>query len=116
MEWHFDTKIGINMVNDNVKSIIEKDIGENKVFLYMKGTRQEPMCGFSAQVIQVLEKYTSDYQTKNVLEDWDIREGVKEYSSWPTIPQLYIGGKFVGGCDIVMELDRKDKLKTIIDG
>lgn len=103
-------------MSNEINKVIEKDIADHKIFLYMKGTRDEPRCGFSAQVIQVLNKHEADYQTKDVLEDWDIREGIKAYSNWPTIPQLYVDGKFVGGCDIVMELDRNNKLASVLNG
>lgn len=100
----------------DINQVIEQDINAHKIFLFMKGTKGEPRCGFSAQVVQVLNKHDVDYQTKDVLEDWDIREGIKAYSNWPTIPQLYVDGKFVGGCDIVMELDRNNKLAAILAG
>lgn len=103
-------------MSSDINQVIEKDISEHKIFLYMKGDKAEPRCGFSAQVVQVLNKHKADYHTKDVLEDWDLREGIKAFSNWPTIPQLYVDGKFVGGCDIVMELDRNDKLSTILNG
>lgn len=80
----------------------------------MKGEKDAPACGFSAQVIHILNQYGIDYTTFNVLEDWDVREGIKEFSNWPTIPQLYVGSKFIGGCDIAMELDRKGELEAIL--
>jgi monothiol glutaredoxin len=83
---------------------IESLVSSERVFLFMKGTRQMPMCGFSAQTIGVLDNLLSDYKTFNVLDDQEIREGIKEFSSWPTIPQLYIDGEFVGGCDIVKQM------------
>ena len=79
----------------------------------MKGTPSEPQCGFSAQVIHVLNHYGVSYGSRNVLEDWDIREGIKAFTNWPTIPQLYVEGKFVGGCDIIMEMHRKDQLGDV---
>lgn len=94
---------------------IEQHIKDNKVFLFMKGTPEEPMCGFSAQVVQVLKHHGVDYASCNVLDDWDVREGVKKFSNWPTIPQLYVGGKFVGGCDIVMEMHRKDQFAQLFE-
>ena len=97
----------------SAKEKIENLIKDNKVMLFMKGTRTEPMCGFSAQVIHILNSYEVDYQTENVLDDWDLREGIKEFSSWPTIPQLYVEGKFIGGCDITMELHRKGELGQV---
>jgi monothiol glutaredoxin len=83
---------------------IESLIRSDRVLLFMKGNRQGPQCGFSAQVVQILDRLLPDYTTFDVLSDPEIREGIKEYSSWPTIPQLYVGGEFVGGCDIVKEL------------
>ena len=102
------------MLNENVKNKIESSINGSKVMLYMKGEKSEPMCGFSAQVVHILNSYGVDFKSENVLSDWDLREGIKEYSSWPTIPQLYVDGKFIGGCDIVMELHRKGELEPIL--
>lgn len=79
-------------------------IANNDVLLFMKGNRAAPQCGFSAKVVQILDGLLPDYQTVDVLEDSEIREGIKEYSHWPTIPQLYVRGEFVGGCDIITEL------------
>ena len=92
---------------------IKSDIENHDVFLYMKGTPNDPMCGFSAQVVQVLNQHGVAYGSRNVLEDWDIREGVKKFTNWPTIPQLYVKGKFVGGCDIIMEMHRKNQLEEL---
>ncbi|WP_420546855.1 Grx4 family monothiol glutaredoxin [Curvivirga sp.] len=83
---------------------IESEINENDVVLFMKGTPVFPQCGFSAAVVQVLNHVGVPFKGINVLEDMDVREGIKEYSSWPTIPQLYIKGEFIGGCDIVREM------------
>ncbi|MCB9229423.1 MAG: Grx4 family monothiol glutaredoxin [Deltaproteobacteria bacterium] len=94
---------------------IEQAIKNNRIMLYMKGEKTEPMCGFSAQVVHILNSYGLDYHTENVLEDWDLREAIKEYSSWPTIPQLYVDGQFIGGCDIVMELHRKGELPRLLN-
>ncbi|NRA46931.1 MAG: Grx4 family monothiol glutaredoxin [Oligoflexales bacterium] len=102
------------MLDENVKSKIESSINGNRVMLFMKGEKSEPMCGFSAQVIHILNSYGVDFNSENVLADWDLREGIKEFSSWPTIPQLYVDGKFIGGCDIVMELHRKGELEPIL--
>lgn len=93
---------------------IQSDITNNEVFLYMKGTPEAPMCGFSAQVVQVLKAHGIRYGSRNVLEDWDIREGIKKFANWPTIPQLYVKGKFIGGCDIVAEMHRKGELGTVL--
>ena len=101
------------MSEQEALATITKDINDNSVFLYMKGTPEQPMCGFSAQVIQVLKSYNVSFGSRNVLEDWDVREGIKKYASWPTIPQLYVKGKFVGGCDIVAEMHRKGQLAEV---
>ena len=86
------------------KEEIKADISTNKIMLYMKGNKDMPMCGFSGQVIHILNQMNVDYTTKNVLEDEVLRQAIKEFSDWPTIPQLYVNGEFIGGCDIVTEL------------
>ena len=101
-------------MNEKTKQRIESDIKNNKVMLYMKGTPQEPQCGFSAQVMGVLNKYNVTVKTFNILEDEEIRQGIKEYSEWPTIPQLYVNGEFIGGCDIVTELHNNGELADIL--
>ena len=93
---------------------IEKVISENPVVLFMKGTPQFPQCGFSGQVIQILEYVGAPIVGVNVLEDADIRQGVKEYANWPTIPQLYVKGEFVGGCDIVREMFQSGELAAML--
>ena len=93
---------------------IKQDVENNDIFLFMKGTPAEPQCGFSAQVVQVLNSYGVEYNSRNVLDDWDIREGIKKYTNWPTIPQLYVKGEFVGGCDIIMDMHRKEQLKDTL--
>jgi monothiol glutaredoxin len=100
----------------DIQSEIQATVESNAVCLYMKGTPDAPQCGFSAQVIQILNQYEIQYHTVNVLDDYDVREGIKEYTSWPTIPQLYAAGKFVGGCDVAMELHRKGELQKILKG
>ena len=91
-------------MDPQIRSQLEQLIQGNRVLLFMKGTKHFPQCGFSATVIQILDQLVPEYQTVNVLKEPDLREGIKEYSSWPTIPQLYVDGKFVGGCDIVREM------------
>ena len=91
-------------LNDTVKNRIEDVVKNNRVVLFMKGTRQQPMCGFSARTVAALDSIVPDYETVNVLDDDDVREGIKVYGNWPTIPQLYIDGELVGGCDIVMNM------------
>ena len=91
---------------------IDNDIKNNDVVLFMKGTKQIPQCGFSATVVQVLERLgVSDFKDVNVLADQDVREGIKQYSNWPTLPQLYVKGEFIGGCDIVREMYTSGELK-----
>ena len=94
----------------NVQDQIKKEITENPVVLFMKGTPQFPMCGFSGQVVQILDYIGATYKGVNVLDDPELRQGVKEYANWPTIPQLYIKGEFVGGCDIVREMFQSGEL------
>jgi monothiol glutaredoxin len=91
-------------LTDELRSRIESTIASNKVVLFMKGTPQQPQCGFSATLIGILNNVVSDYETVNVLADQEIREGIKEYSQWPTIPQLYVGREFIGGCDVVQQM------------
>jgi len=95
-------------INDTIKS----DITENDVVLFMKGTPQFPMCGFSGQVVQILDYLGVPYKGVNVLENDEIRQGIKEFSNWPTIPQLYVKGEFVGGCDIVREMFQSGELAS----
>jgi len=101
-------------MDDVLKERIENDIKNNKVMLYMKGTPDDPQCGFSAQVISVLKTYNVPFETFNILEDEDIRQGIKEYSDWPTVPQLYVNGEFVGGCDILTEMHSNGELKQVL--
>lgn len=95
---------------------IKNDIEQNAVFLYMKGTPESPMCGFSAQVVQILKGHNVTFASRNVLEDWDIREGVKKFTNWPTVPQLYVKGKFIGGSDILADMNRKGQLEDVFAG
>lgn len=96
------------------KAVIAEDIKKNKVMLYMKGNKMAPMCGFSSQVVQILLNSQVEFETKNVLEDEALRQAIKEFSDWPTIPQLYVNGEFIGGCDIITELFQSGELKTIL--
>lgn len=93
---------------------IENDINNNDVVLYMKGTKQFPQCGFSATVVQVLNTLGVEYKDVNVLADNAIREGIKQYANWPTIPQLYVKGEFIGGCDIVREMYEAGELQSLL--
>ena len=91
-------------LDDATRDRIEELIASDRIVLFMKGDRNVPQCGFSATVVQILDRLAPEYTTVNVLADPRIREGIKEFSSWPTIPQLYVGGEFLGGCDIVREM------------
>ena len=94
---------------------IRKQVTENKVVLYMKGTPEAPQCGFSAAAVQILEACgVEEVATVNVLADADIRQGIKEFSNWPTIPQLYVKGEFVGGCDIIKEMFEQGELDAFL--
>ncbi len=99
---------------ENKKQEIASDISTNKVMLYMKGNKQAPMCGFSAQVIQILTHLGAEFETKDVLSDEGLRQAIKEFSDWPTIPQLYVNGEFIGGCDITTEMFQNGELKTLL--
>ena len=93
---------------------IESDIKSSPVVLYMKGTPVFPQCGFSARVVQILSHLGVPFKGVNVLEDMEIREGIKAYTNWPTIPQLYVNGEFVGGCDIVLEMFQAGELQSML--
>lgn len=93
---------------------IDETVKGNDVVLFMKGTKQFPQCGFSGQVVQILDYVGADYQDVNVLDDMDIREGIKTFSNWPTIPQLYVKGEFVGGCDIIREMFQAGELQQLM--
>ena len=101
-------------MNENIKQKINNIVSENEVCLFMKGTPEVPQCGFSLAVSNVLKHLKVNFKGINVLEDSEIRESIKEYSDWPTIPQLYIKGKFVGGCDIVKEMFEKDEIQNML--
>jgi monothiol glutaredoxin len=94
---------------------IKTDISENPVIIYMKGTKEMPMCGFSNQVVQILNHYGIEYKDVNILENPEIRIKLSEQSGWPTIPQLFVKGKLIGGADIAMELHQKGELLDILD-
>ena len=102
-------------MNDQVKDLINKEIAENEICLFMKGTPDAPQCGFSMAVSNMLKILEVKYKGVNVLEDQSLREGIKEFSDWPTIPQLYIKKEFVGGCDIVKEMYENGELKKILE-
>eukprot|EP00903_Cladosiphon_okamuranus_P021018 g19310.t1 len=99
----------------DAKTRIDEIVKGNDVVLYMKGTKSMPQCGFSSRVAGVLNYMGVDYADVNVLADEDIRQGIKDYSDWPTIPQLYVKGEFVGGCDIITEMTLSGELDTLFD-
>lgn len=103
-------------MSDDPKTRIEELIRNNRVMLFMKGSKQFPACGFSNAVVQILKKEGVSFETFNILADPEVRQGLKEYSNWPTYPQLYVGGKFVGGCDIVTEMHQNGELSTVLKG
>jgi monothiol glutaredoxin len=101
----------------NVQELIKQQVESNPVVLYMKGTPQFPQCGFSAATVQILKACgVANFLSVNVLEDADIRSGIKEYANWPTIPQLYVRGQFVGGSDIMREMYEDGELQKLLEG
>jgi monothiol glutaredoxin len=99
---------------DDIRTRITDLIQKNKVILFMKGTRQLPACGFSNTVVQILKKEGATFETFNILSDPEMRQALKEFSNWQTYPQLYVDGKFVGGCDIVTEMHQSGELATVL--
>ena len=96
-----------------LKEKIIKKISDNKVILFMKGTKEMPMCGFSSTVVNILNMHNIDYEAVNILEDPNIRISLSEYSNWPTIPQLFVKGELIGGCDIAIELHNNGELENL---
>jgi len=101
-------------MSDDIMGKIRSQIDQNRVILYMKGTKEMPQCGFSAKVVQIINSHGVPFETVDVLTDPEIRQGIKEISNWPTIPQLYINGKFIGGCDICIEMDERGELEPLL--
>ena len=99
----------------DIKAQIEQDIKNNRIVVYMKGTADFPQCGFSAQVVNALKSYKLPIVAKNVLEDPVLRQGIKDFTEWPTIPQVFIDGQFIGGCDIIMEMQQSGELAKLIN-
>jgi monothiol glutaredoxin len=95
---------------------IESTVNSGKVVLFMKGSKTFPQCGFSAQVVGILKRRGAEFRDVNILADPELRQGLKEYSNWPTFPQLYVNGKLVGGCDIVTDLDQSGELDQLLSG
>ena len=102
-------------MDDSTKNLIQNHIDTNEVCLFMKGTPDAPQCGFSMAVSNMLKILEVNYKSINVLESQSLREGIKEFSDWPTIPQIYIKGEFVGGCDIVKEMYENGELKKVLE-
>ena len=101
-------------MNNEISNFIKSQVDSHKIVLFMKGTADFPQCGFSSMVVSILQKLNADFKDINVLESIELRQGIKEYSDWPTIPQLYIDGEFVGGCDIAKEMYESGELKKLI--
>ena len=97
-----------------IQEEINKDIQAHPVILYMKGSKQMPLCGFSRKVVEILQSLNIPFETRNVLDSEELRQGIKEYSNWPTIPQLYIKTRFIGGCDIVTQLYETGELQKLL--
>jgi monothiol glutaredoxin len=98
----------------SIEQFIENEVKSNDVVLFMKGTPQFPQCGFSGQVVQILDHIGVGYKGLNVLESAELRDGIKTYSNWPTIPQLYVKGEFIGGCDIIREMFQAGELQQLL--
>lgn len=98
----------------SVQDQIKKTVTENDVVIYMKGTPVFPQCGFSSTVVQILDYVGAEYASVNVLEDPEIRQGIKDYNNWPTIPQVFVKGEFIGGCDIVKEMFETGELRNLL--
>ncbi|WIA19076.1 hypothetical protein OEZ85_003730 [Tetradesmus obliquus] len=100
---------------EDVDAVIKQDIGSNKVFIYMKGSPDSPQCGFSNMACRILDAYNFQYGSRNVLADASIREGIKSFTGWPTIPQVFVRGEFIGGSDILMEMHKAGELATLAE-
>lgn len=102
-------------MNPELKERLDNLVKQNKILVFMKGNKLMPQCGFSNNVVQILNAMGVPYETIDILDDWEIRQGIKEYSNWPTIPQVYINGEFVGGSDIMIELYQKGELQEMLE-
>lgn len=100
----------------SIKDTISEQVSSNKVMLYMKGTPQFPQCGFSSKAVQILQECGTEFGSADVLADPEIRQGIKDFSNWPTVPQLYVDGQFIGGCDIMIEMFESGELQKVISG
>ena len=103
------------MLTDQLRKDIENDIKNNKVVIFMKGTVDQPMCGFSGRAVQILQSYGVPVKGNNVLASEELRQGIKEFTNWPTIPQVFINGEFIGGADIIAELHENGELKKLLE-
>lgn len=103
-------------MDEALKNRIEEILKSHRIVLFMKGVPEAPQCGFSAQAVSVLHQYGLPFHTVNILEDEELRQGLKEYAQWPTYPQLYVDGELIGGCDIIMELHDTGELEGILKG
>lgn len=101
-------------MTEELRSKLKELITSSKVILFMKGDKYMPRCGFSAQVVEILNRLGADFTTYDILDDEEVRQGLKEYSNWPTFPQLYINGDLIGGCDIVTEMYQNGELKALL--
>jgi len=101
------------MMREEIRKKIESQINQNKILIYMKGTKEMPQCSFSARVVEIFKSYGVPFETVNVLADPELRQALKEFSNWPTFPQVYINGKFIGGCDICVEMDERGELEPL---
>jgi monothiol glutaredoxin len=104
----------MSQMDDTLRTRIKSTIESGKVVLFMKGTKNFPQCGFSHQVVQILKQSGAEFRDVNILADPELRQGLKEYSSWPTFPQLYVDGKLVGGCDIVVSMHESGELAGVL--
>lgn len=102
------------MTIEEMKEKIAADVKENQIVLFMKGNKEFPQCGFSARVVQILNEQGANFVTRDVLADPVLRDAIKQFSDWPTLPQLYIKGEFIGGCDIVTEMAQKNELAPLL--
>ncbi len=101
-------------MSKDIRQTIESDVQSHPILVYMKGEKEMPQCGFSNAVVQVLTQLNVPFETRNVLADENLRQAIKDYSNWPTIPQVYVGGQFIGGCDIVVEMYQKGELEPLV--
>lgn len=102
------------MTEQDAHKFIQDEINANDIVVFMKGTSDFPMCGFSGRVVQIFNHFKRPFKGVNVLDDESLRQGIKTYANWPTIPQIYVKGEFIGGCDIVMEMAQSGELETLL--